>query len=157
MAQNFLTCDREQELLLPPSLREWLATDHLAWFVLDVVEELDLTAFRAEYRHDGWGRAAFAPAMMVALMLYAYAILERAAAADAADDQRFGESRGDELPAEPADRSSRRARLRAAKKRLEAEVRQAQDSHEAHLQARAAIETQRGRKLRGRKPVAPPA
>ena len=84
-------------------------------------------------------------------------ILEQAAAADAADDQRFGESRGDELPAELADRSSRRARLRAAKKRLEAEVRQAQDAHEAHLQARAAIEAQRGRKLRGRKPVAPAA
>src|SRR5205823_8933948 len=76
-----IACDREQELLLPPSLREWLATDHLAWFVLDVVEELDLTAFRAEYRHDGWGRAAFDPAMMVALMLYAYAIGERASRA----------------------------------------------------------------------------
>ncbi len=34
MAQNFIACDREQELLLPPSLREWLPEDHLAWFVL---------------------------------------------------------------------------------------------------------------------------
>jgi len=49
--------------------------------LLGVVEELDLTAFRAEYRHDGWGRAAFDPAMMVALMLYAYAIGERASRA----------------------------------------------------------------------------
>jgi hypothetical protein len=35
MAQNFIGCDREQELLLPPSLWEWLAGDHLAWFVID--------------------------------------------------------------------------------------------------------------------------
>ncbi|HTZ65419.1 MAG TPA: IS5/IS1182 family transposase, partial [Solirubrobacteraceae bacterium] len=44
MAQNFLTCDREQVLLLPPCLRDWLAEDHLAWFVLDAVDELDLVA-----------------------------------------------------------------------------------------------------------------
>lgn len=42
MAQNFLACDRDQSLLLPPNLREWLAEDHLAWFVLDAVEDLDL-------------------------------------------------------------------------------------------------------------------
>jgi hypothetical protein len=45
VAQNFLPCDREQELLLPPSLRDWLAEDHLAWFVIDAVDELDLGAF----------------------------------------------------------------------------------------------------------------
>ena len=67
MAQNFIACDREQELLLPPSLREWLADDHLAWFVLDAVAEMDLGAFYASYRDDGWGRAAHDPAMMVAL------------------------------------------------------------------------------------------
>ena len=77
MPQNFLSCDREQALLLPPDLRDWLAADHLAWFVLDVVEEIDITPFLAAYRQDGWGRAAFDPAMMVALVLYAYAIGER--------------------------------------------------------------------------------
>src|SRR5215213_1557962 len=77
MAQNFIACDREQELLLPPSLREWLPDDHFAWFVLDAVEAMDLTAFLAAYRQDGWGRAAHDPAMMVALLLYAYAIGER--------------------------------------------------------------------------------
>jgi transposase len=77
MAQNFIACDREQELLLPPSLREWLPQDHLAWFVLDAVDAMDLTAFLAAYRYDGWGRAAHDPAMMVALLLYAYAIGER--------------------------------------------------------------------------------
>ena len=77
MPQNFLACDREQELLLPPSLREWLPEEHLAWFVLDAVAEMDSTAFYASYRDDGWGRAAHDPAMMVALIVYAYAIGER--------------------------------------------------------------------------------
>src|SRR4029453_17218700 len=77
MAQNFIACDREQELLLPPSLREWLPEDHLAWFGVDAVEAMDLDAFFAGYREDGWGRAAHDPAMMVALLVYAYAIGER--------------------------------------------------------------------------------
>jgi transposase len=74
MAQNFIACDREQELLLPPSLREWLPEEHLAWFVLDAADEMDLAVFFASYRDDGWGRAAHDPAMMVALFVYAYAI-----------------------------------------------------------------------------------
>ena len=77
MAQNFIVCDREQELLLPPSLREWLPDGHLAWFVIDAVAEMDLTAFYAAYREDGHGRAAHDPAMMVALLLYAYAVGRR--------------------------------------------------------------------------------
>jgi transposase len=64
---TFIACDREQELLLPPSLREWLPGDHLAWFVLDAVDELDSSALYAAYREDGWGRAAFEPSTMVAL------------------------------------------------------------------------------------------
>jgi transposase len=77
MPQNFLACDREQELLLPPSLCEWLPESHLAWFVIDAVAQLDLTAFYVAYRADGHGRAAHDPAMMVALLLYGYAIGER--------------------------------------------------------------------------------
>jgi transposase len=77
MTQNFIECDREQEFLLPPSLREWLPEGHLAWFVIDAVAQLDLAAFYAAYRADGHGRAAHDPAMMVALLLYAYAIGER--------------------------------------------------------------------------------
>jgi transposase len=72
MAQNFIACDRDQELLLPPSLREWLPEDHLAWFVLDAVSELDLESFYGSYRRDGWGAAAHDPSMMVALLVYAY-------------------------------------------------------------------------------------
>ncbi len=210
MAQNFIGCDREQELLLPPSLREWLPEGHLAWFVIDAVGEFDLSAFYAAYRADGHGRAAHDPAMMVALLLYAYAIgerssrrierrcvedvatrvicvnqtpdhttiarfrqrhetalaglfgevlalcaeaglaevgvvavdgtkvhanashhatrdyeqiaaeiLEDAAAVDAAEDERFGERRGDELPPELATAQGRRGWLREAKRRLD--------------------------------------
>src|SRR5215208_7800413 len=79
MAQNFIACDREQILLLPPSLREWLPDEHLAWFVIDAVAEMDLEPFYSAYRSDGWGRAAFDPQMMVALLLYAYALGERSA------------------------------------------------------------------------------
>jgi transposase len=70
MPQNFIGCDREQVFLMPPSLREWLAEDHLAWFVIDAVAGLDLGVFYRAYRADGHGRAAYDPAM-VALILYA--------------------------------------------------------------------------------------
>ncbi|HYY22554.1 MAG TPA: transposase [Thermoleophilaceae bacterium] len=73
MAQNFIACGREQELLLPPSLREWLPEGHFAWFLLDAVEEMDLSAFYAAYRLDGLGRPAHDPALMVAVLLYGYA------------------------------------------------------------------------------------
>jgi transposase len=79
VAQNFLPCDRDQELLLPPSLSEWLPEDHLAWFVLESVAELELDAFYSAYRSDGWGAAAHDPQMMVALLVYAYAIGVRSA------------------------------------------------------------------------------
>ncbi len=57
MAQNFIACDREQELLLPPSLREWLPEEHLAWFVLDAVDAMDLKrSLPAIERTVGGGR-----------------------------------------------------------------------------------------------------
>jgi transposase len=77
MARNFLSCDREQDFLLAPSVRDWLPAGHLAWYLLDVVERLDLRGFYAVYREDGSGRAAHDPGMMVALVLYAYAVGER--------------------------------------------------------------------------------
>ena len=247
MGQNFLVCDREQAYLMPPSLRDWLAADRLAWCVIDAVAEMDLSAIYGDYRADGHGRAAFDPSMMVALVLYAYAVGERssraierrcqldvafrviaanqtpdhatiarfrvrhqdalaglfsqvlglcaraglvslgvialdgtkvaanasglanrtyeqiaaeilaeAEAIDAAEDERFGERRGDELPAELADPSSRRARLREAKRQLDAEHEAAQRAHREHLQDRAKREARAGRKLGGRRPQAPP-
>src|SRR5215203_3571884 len=77
MGSNFLECDRDQVLFLPPSLRAWLSPGHLARFVIDAVERLDLTVFDGAYRLDGQGRAAHEPAMMVALLLYSYAVSER--------------------------------------------------------------------------------
>ncbi|MGZ6637502.1 MAG: IS1182 family transposase, partial [Solirubrobacteraceae bacterium] len=56
MPQNFIDCVREQAFLMPPSLRDWLPADHLAWFVIESVERLDLAAFYAAYRADGHGR-----------------------------------------------------------------------------------------------------
>lgn len=77
MPYNFTPVDRDQLMLLPPSMSEWLPQDHLVWFVLDVVDELDLSAFLAGYRLDGRGGAAYHPAMMLALLVYAYAVGER--------------------------------------------------------------------------------
>src|SRR5215218_7846830 len=81
MPQNFIEGAREQGFLLPPDVREWLAAGHLAWFVIDAVGEMDLSAFYAAYRRDGHGRAAYEPSVMVALLLYAYATRQRSARA----------------------------------------------------------------------------
>jgi transposase len=214
---NFRGGDRDQLFLMPPSVAEWLPAGHLAWFVLDVVGQFDLSGFRERYRVDGRGGAAYDPAVMVAVLIYAYCvgdrssrrverrlvedvayrvvaanaqpdhatlarfraeheaaiealfaqvlalcaaaglirvgvvaldgtkmeaaaamaanmdeqrllramrrearrILDEAAAVDAAEDEQFGDDRGDELPAELADRSRRLARLREAKARLD--------------------------------------
>jgi transposase len=72
MGQRFVACDREQSFLMPPDVRDWLPEDHLAWFVIDAVGEMNLDAFYGAYRVDGRSRPAYDPAMMVALLLYAY-------------------------------------------------------------------------------------
>ena len=212
MSQNFLGCDREQSFLLPPSLDEWLPADHFARFVIAAVEAMDLAGFYADYRADGHGRPAHDPAMMVALLVYAYArgqrssrviergcfedvamrfiaanrqpdhttiarfrqrheralaelfgqvlglcaraglagvavlavdgtkvhanaserqtrdfqqlaeeALQEAADIDAAEDERFGDRRGDELPPELATAQGRKKWLEAARRRLDAQ------------------------------------
>ena len=73
MGYNFRPVERDQQFLMPPSLSDWLPRNDLAWFVLDLVGELDLTPIRSRYRADGWGAAAFDPSLMTALLLYAYA------------------------------------------------------------------------------------
>jgi transposase len=77
MGQNFMWADREQGWLMPPDVRDWLPEGHLAWFVLDAVDQLDLDAFYAAYGPAGAGRAAYDPAVMVALVVYAYSVGER--------------------------------------------------------------------------------
>src|SRR3954467_11910265 len=212
MGQRFVACDREQSFLMPPDVREWLPGGHLAWFVLDAVGEMNLDGFYAAYRWDGRSRPAYDPAMMVALLLYAYSrgirssrvieraceedvafrvlaaqqrpdhatiarfverhqdaiaglfgevlslcakqglvsvgviavdgtklpgnasrnvnvdyeqiareILEEAQAVDAAEDELYGDARGDELPPEFETAQGRRGWLREARQRLEAE------------------------------------
>jgi transposase len=74
---NFVAVDRDQPLLMPPSVMEWLPEDHLGRFVVEVVDEFDLSAFLAAYLLDGRGGAAFSPSMMVALLMYAYSVGER--------------------------------------------------------------------------------
>jgi transposase len=212
MGQRFIACDREQSFLMPPDVREWLPERHLAWFVIDAVSEMDLDGFYAAHRVDGRCRPPYDPAMMVAVLVYAYArgirssrmieraceedvafrvlaaqqrpdhatiarfverhedaiaglfgevltlcarsglvqvgviavdgtklqanasrnenldyeqlareILEEAKATDAAEDELYGQARGDELPEEFATAQGRRGWLREAKQRLEAE------------------------------------
>jgi transposase len=225
MAQNFLSCDREQAMLLPASVSDWLPEGHLARFVVEVVERLDLGAFYGVYREDGSGRPAHDPTMMVALVLFNYAvgvrssraierrciedvacryvaanrvpdhvtinrfrgrhqdalsglfadvlalcaqagmvrvgvvavdstklaadaslganrtyegleaearrIVEEAGAVDAAEDELYGEARGDELPEELADPKTRRARIKQLLDELEAERERVQAEHDA--------------------------
>ncbi len=77
MPINLREADRDQLFLLPPSVADWLPENHLAFFVLDVVAELDLSAFYAEYREDGRGGAAYDPALVLAVLVYAYCVGER--------------------------------------------------------------------------------
>ncbi len=74
---NVHAVKRDQAFLLPPSLAEWLPADHLAWFVLDVVAELDLSGFYRLLRPDGRGGASYDPEMMVGVLVYAYCVGER--------------------------------------------------------------------------------
>ena len=61
-----------QDLLLPPSLREWLAEDHLAYFVSDVVDQLDLSAIHAVYEQEKRGQPPYDPRLMTKLLVYGY-------------------------------------------------------------------------------------
>jgi len=75
MAKAYLPYDIDQRLLLPVDMRDWLPEGHLALFILDVVGELDLSKIYAFYdAKDARGRAGYHPAMMVALLLYAYCV-----------------------------------------------------------------------------------
>lgn len=246
MAQNFLSCDREQAMLLPANVSDWLPQGHLARFVVEVVERLDLAAFYAVYRVDGSGRPAHDPAMMVALVLYNYAvgvrssrvierrcvedvacryvaanrapdhvtinrfrgrhqdalsglfgdvlglcaqagmvrmgtvavdstklaadaslgqnrtleglqaeakrIFEEAAAIDAAEDELYGEARGDELPAELADPKTRPGRIKALLDELQRERDQAHADQTAKARAYDEHVAQTGRRPRGGRP-----
>lgn len=75
MGQIFEPYDPDQALLFPPSPREWLPERHLAYFISDTIDELDLQAFMAKYmdREDGRGSLAYHPRMLLKVLIYAYA------------------------------------------------------------------------------------
>lgn len=75
MNKRFRACSLDQPFLLPPSLQDWLPEDHLARFIADVMNELDLSAIYAEYgRKDGRGLSAYHPLLLTRLLLYGYCI-----------------------------------------------------------------------------------
>jgi transposase len=74
---NVRTVERDQLLLMPPSLSDWLPPEHLAWLIVDVVAELDLSGFYRLLRADGRGGASYDPGVMLGILLYAYCVGER--------------------------------------------------------------------------------
>jgi transposase len=72
MAKGYRSYLPEQDLLLPPSLREWLAEDHLVYFVSDVVDQLDLSAMYAVYEKEERGQPPYDPRLMTKLLVYGY-------------------------------------------------------------------------------------
>jgi len=73
MPREFRRYEPDQTLLLPPSLRDWLPEDHLAFFISDAIDALDLSVFEARYGDEGPGNQAFDPRMMLKVLVYAYA------------------------------------------------------------------------------------
>jgi len=71
VSYNFHPIDRDP-YLFPPDMREWLPNDHFAWFVVDVMQTLDLSQFLAKYRSDGVGATAFHPQIVIGVILYGY-------------------------------------------------------------------------------------
>ncbi|MEE8305200.1 MAG: IS1182 family transposase [Candidatus Tectomicrobia bacterium] len=73
MPTTFRPYAPNQELLLPVSLQEWLPEDHIAYFISEVVEELDLSPFYTAYEGDGRRKMPYEPSMMLKVLIYAYA------------------------------------------------------------------------------------
>jgi transposase len=73
MSASYLPYQPQQQFLLPPSLEEWLPQGHLAYYIGDAVDQLDLSAFHARYAKDGPRNQPFHPAMMVKVLVYGYA------------------------------------------------------------------------------------
>ena len=73
MTTSYIAYAPDQSLLLPPSLQEWLPEGHLAYFISDTVDALDLSAFHERYAGGGPRNQPFHPAMMVKVLIYGYA------------------------------------------------------------------------------------
>jgi transposase len=77
VAYHYIGGMRDQQFLLPTSMRDWLAEGHLAWFIIEVVERIDTTRLHLRHPNDGPGRPAYDPDMMLTLLLYAYVTGQR--------------------------------------------------------------------------------
>jgi transposase len=74
MEKRYKTYEPEQSILFPPNIKDWLPEDHLANFVSDVVDQLDLSAIEAVYEKDFRGQPPYNPRMMTKLLLYGYCV-----------------------------------------------------------------------------------
>src|SRR5207253_3139482 len=74
MAKTYKTYLPDQDLLLPPSLRDWLPENHLAYCVSDVVDQLDLSTIEAVYEEEDRGQPPYHPRMMTKVLLYGYCV-----------------------------------------------------------------------------------
>jgi transposase len=74
MAKTYRPYVPEQDLLLPPSLREWLPEDHLAFFVSDLIDQLDLSAITSAYDDEERGYPPYHPVMLTKVLVYAYCV-----------------------------------------------------------------------------------
>jgi transposase len=74
MAKTYRPYVPEQDLLLPPSLRDWLPEDHLAFFVSDLIDQLDLSAILAGYEDEDRGYPPYHPVMLTKVLVYAYCV-----------------------------------------------------------------------------------
>ena len=74
MSKTFRPYEPDQTFLMPVSMRDWLPGDHLAYFISDVVDHLDLSAIMERYAGEERGYPPYHPAMMVKVLLYAYCI-----------------------------------------------------------------------------------
>ncbi len=74
MSKTYVPYDPDQQLLLPAALQEWLPDDHLAYFISDVVDQLDLSSITARYEGERRGGPPYHPRMMVKVLLYGYCV-----------------------------------------------------------------------------------
>jgi transposase len=74
MAKTYRPYVPEQDLLLPPSLREWLPENHLAFFVSDLIDQLDLSAITTVYEDEERGYPPYHPVMLTKVLVYAYCV-----------------------------------------------------------------------------------
>src|SRR3990170_2716004 len=74
MAKTYRPYVPEQDLLLPPSLRDWLPEDHLAFFVSDLIDHMDLSAITAVYEEEERGYPPYHPVMLTKVLVYAYCV-----------------------------------------------------------------------------------